>query len=98
MSDGTVEYKELTVKVTKETIEIWEGLAEVVTQSKLAGKDGFQAVTDIPQVLLGSLQKLSTAMAGIGEVPEEVTLALPEFIQANGTGAGLVGAAIARKA
>ncbi len=97
MSDGKVEFRELTVKVTKETSEVWDALAEVVKQAKAAGANGFQAAVDIPQVLLGSLQKLSKGMAGLGEVPEEVKMALPEFIQANGTGAGMVGAEIARK-
>lgn len=92
----TAQTKEVTVKVTKETYEVFEGLAEVVKQAKLVGADGFQAVTDIPAVLLASLNKLSAAAAGLDALPEEIA-ALPEFIQGVGAGAGLIGAELAKK-
>jgi len=97
MGDGKVEYTDVTVKCTKETFEIYQALTKIVQQVKVSGKDGFQAVTDIPAVILGSINELSVAVAGLGEIGEEIQMSLPEFVQANSTGAGMVAGVLLEK-
>ena len=97
MGDGKVETLDVQVKVSKETYEVWKALTTIVREAKKAGKDGFQAIEDIPAVAFASMKDLSAALSGLDEVGEEVTMAMPEFIKANGLGAAEVGAAIAQK-
>lgn len=94
MGDGTVEFLDVTGKVTKETYEVYKGFATVLDEIKKAGADGFQAAQDIPAALLGSLNSMSAAVNGLTEIPEELG-ALPEFVRANGYGSGDLGAALA---
>lgn len=93
-----VETKEVSVTVAKETHEVFDALAEIVRQAKLALKDGFQPGQDIPAIVLGSFNKLTVALDGMGKVPADLKGNTPAFIQAVATGGGQVGAELAKDA
>lgn len=91
-----VETRKTEVEETKEMAEVYDCLEVVVAESKKAGKDGFQALTDIPSVMFAALQKLPAALTDICKVIDEARQKTPEFIMANGVGAAKIAGAIIR--
>lgn len=95
MADGVVEKVTVSLEVPKEQHEVWAALAEVVAQTRKATADGFQAAEDLSAITLGSLQKLSAALGGLGELPEEYQLELASSLEGMGVGSGMVAKEIA---
>ena len=63
--------KKFEVEYPKEALEIGEALQGILAETAKACEDGFQAGTDIPQILVAAIGKLSTAIEGLKELPEE---------------------------
>jgi hypothetical protein len=59
------------VEVSKESSEVADAVSALVKSIKEAGADGFQAAQDIPTVVLGNLQSLSTALEGSDKIGDE---------------------------
>ena len=82
-----------TTDCPKEVNDLRLAIAKVVKTSKEVSADGFQLTTDVPQVLLASMQELIAAINGLDKVSIEVKRALPEFIACM----GLLGRDIAKE-
>ncbi len=67
----SVEYKEVSVSVPKETYELAEGLANVTGAVKAALADGWDPLTDVPAVVMGALQHLAPAVQGVDKLDDE---------------------------
>ena len=61
-------------EVTPEVNDIGEAFKELCVQYKEAKKDGWQPGKDIPQILLGSMNKLMVAFDGADKSTEEAKL------------------------
>jgi ABC-type methionine transport system permease subunit len=69
-----------TVKVTKELNDVAVALVALTKSVKEANKDGFQAMTDIPAVLIENLKTLGAAIDNVVHVKVEVKENLPAAI------------------
>jgi len=67
-----MEYKKLEIETPKEITEVGEALEGILEATASALKDGFQAGQDIPTIVIASIANLSTAIAGVQKIPEEV--------------------------
>lgn len=76
---GTVKKE---VVVSKEASELADAVVTLVKSIKTHGKDGFQAGTDIPAVLMENLQGLSVGVAGVDLLDDEAKENLAAFINA----------------
>lgn len=79
---STVVLVEKTIKVTKEANDIAVALVALTESVMQANKDGFQAMTDVPVVIMENLKTLGAAIDGAGKLKEEAKDHLPEFINA----------------
>lgn len=59
------------IEVSKELHEAGEAISKLLIKIKEAGADGWQMGTDIPEIVLGSLTDLMTAVQGIDQADEE---------------------------
>lgn len=66
-----MEIIKVETEVTKEVYELGCALKAIMVNTKLAVADGFQAGQDIPAILMGSMQDLLAAVAGIEKVDDE---------------------------
>lgn len=73
MSDQQTQVQELdvSVKVHKEAYELGKGLAGVLTAIKAAKADGWDTATDLPAVVINSIQALLPAVEGVEKLPAE---------------------------
>lgn len=62
---------DITVQVTKEAHEIGEALKNIAKAVKDAMADGWQAGTDIPAIVVNSLNPLMSAIDGYDKLPDE---------------------------
>jgi hypothetical protein len=60
-----------SVDVPKNAAAVGDALVQVAKATKQALADGWQPGQDIPAILLGSFQPLTTALAAVGAVPAE---------------------------
>ena len=82
------------VEVSKEAHELMVGLAAVVAAVKLSLADGFQPGSDLPAIVLSAVASLPVAIAGIEQLPAEVTTESPEFVKAVSVGVGEIVASL----
>lgn len=74
--------KEISVTVSKETIELMDGLAKFVGAVKTALKDGWQPGSDLPVLLSSTITDLVPALDGIDKVKEELLKEKAAFVRA----------------
>lgn len=74
---------EKKVEVPKEYQELLDSIVMLVKSVKEAGKDGFQAATDIPNVVLANLDSLAKGVSGANKVDDELKAHLDAFVMAS---------------
>lgn len=70
------------VELPKEINEIGQSLVNLVRSLKVANKDGFQAATDVPVVVLENLKSLGLAIDNAIFAKVEITEKLPQSVNA----------------
>ncbi len=89
---STVVFVEKTIKVTKEANDVAVALVKLTESIMEANKDGFQAMTDVPMVIMENLKTLGAAIDNAGQMKVEAKEAMPEFINAfTSAGAEIAG-------
>lgn len=73
---------ERTVKVTKEANDVNVALVKLTKSIMEANKDGFQAMTDIPTVIVSNLKEFGAAIDNASFMKTEAKEHLPEFLNA----------------
>ncbi len=86
---------DVTVKCSKETVELGEGLAKFLGDVKKALADGWQPLMDLPAFLSASIADLIPAMIGVEKVKDELTEDKEAFVNAvMVSGQAIVGAVL----
>lgn len=84
------------VEVSKEMVEVYEGVAALVDAAKAAKDAGLSGAALLAAVAAAGLQPVVTAIDGLPALGAEASEELPEFVAAHGVGAALVGKAVAK--
>jgi hypothetical protein len=85
-------------EVSKEMHELIQAVVKIIEASKVAMKDGFQAGSDVPAVVMASMPAMMQAIGGIDKLPEEFKEEmLPKAIMALCIGSGDIAEAILKK-
>lgn len=77
-----MEVVQLQVEVAKETYELGKGVDGVVASVQKALADGWQPGTDLPVIVVESLQALAPAVQGVEKMPEEAKEDAEKFVDA----------------
>jgi hypothetical protein len=73
---------EKTVEVSKESSELADAMVALVKSVKEATADGFDAAQDLPAIILGNLQGLSSAIEGVDKIDDEFKADPQAFLNA----------------
>jgi len=86
---------QVQVEVEKEVYDLLSAVAKFVAAAKQSLKDGFQAGSDIPAIVLAAYQDLLPAVQLIGQVPGDFQEDKAAFVKAVELGgADIVAAAL----
>lgn len=88
--------KEFKAQVSKETMEVYEGVGAILDAAAAGKKAGLSGAGLIAHIAASSLQPLVTALDGVGGIKSEHDEDLAEALQAHGCGAGLMAAAVSK--
>ena len=64
--------QKIEIEVSKESLELAEGIKQMVLSAKEALKDGWQPGQDIPAIAASAFAALLPAVQGISQVPDEI--------------------------
>lgn len=76
-----VEFKEMSVKVTKESYELSMAVNNLVSKIVEVAQDGWETGSDLPVILTTAMTELLPAMQGLDKIKDEKEF-LKEFIMA----------------
>lgn len=76
----------VSVELNKESLEVFDALAEIAKATKQALSDGFQAGQDLPAIVAAAWLKLPAAIEGISLVSAEAKEDLGAEIATVGEG------------
>jgi len=91
-----VQLVDVNVQCTKEMYEIYVAIQKILAAGTAAKAAGLSGGALMAALAGAGLQPLVTAIDGISAVAQEADTSLPEFVQTQGTGGGLIGAEIVR--
>lgn len=87
---------DVSTQCTKEMLEIYQAIHKILAAATAAKAAGLSGGALMAALAGAGLQPLVTAIDGISGVAGEAETTLPEFVQTQGVGGGLIGAEIVR--
>lgn len=87
--------KQVTIECAKETVEIYEGVALIVSKIFEAKKLGLSTAAAVAHVSVGAIEPVMAGLQGADLIDDEHKLETPAAMAAHGAGLAKIASAIA---